>query len=270
MLNQATHGQGREKAQNGATLKLDVTRPRCSGCTLSRRCLPGNLSAEQTARFEAAVVRCRHLAAGDHLFRVGDPFRSMFAVHTGCFKTYAVDAEGREHVLSFHFASEIIGVDAIYPERHVSNCISLVDSLVCYLPFPAVTRLAHDMPELQAQLFRVLSRDLLSMTSMAGDFTAEERLAAFLVMVSARLRARGQSPAQLELAMSRQDIANYLRLAPETVSRILARFQKSGLVKADRKHITLTDQDGLMDIAACMNPYARFSSQPSLRSSGLA
>jgi CRP/FNR family transcriptional regulator len=181
-----------------------------------------------------------------------------------------VDSEGREHVLSFHFASEIIGVDAIYPERHVSNCVALVDSLVCYLPFPAVTRLAHDMPELQAQLFRVLSRDLLSMTTMAGDFTAEERLAAFLVMVSARLRVRGQSPTHLDLAMSRQDIANYLRLAPETVSRILARFQRSGLVSADRKHITLTDPDGLMDMAACMNPYARYSGAQAARSNGLA
>jgi CRP/FNR family transcriptional regulator len=266
MLNQAFRSQGREKMHNTSTAtKLDVSRPKCSGCTLSRRCLPGNLSEEQTARFESAVVRCRQLAAGDHLFRVGDPFRWMFAVHTGCFKTYAVDSEGREHVLSFHFASEIIGVDAIYPERHVSNSVALVDSTVCYLPFPAVTRLAHDMPELQSQLFRVLSRDLLSMTSMAGDFTAEERLAAFLVMVAARLRVRGPSPTQLELAMSRQDIANYLRLAPETVSRILARFQKSGLVKADRKHITLTDPDGLMDIAACMNPYARYGNQQPMR-----
>jgi CRP/FNR family transcriptional regulator len=270
MLNQQSAKQARDHARNGSVpLKVDVARPRCSCCVLRRRCLPGNLSEEQTLRFETAVMRSRPLAAGDHLFRVGDPFRWMFAVHTGCFKTYAVDSEGREHVLSFHFASEIIGVDAIYPERHVSNCIALVDSLVCYLPFAAVTRMAHDMPELQSQLFRLLSRDLLSITSMAGDFTAEERLAAFLVMVSARLRARGQSPQQLELAMSRQDIANYLRLAPETVSRILARFQKSGLVTADRKQITLTNPDGLAEMCACMNPYERYNSQQAARA-GLA
>lgn len=271
VLNPASISQRRiNMPGTGAGVRPESIRPRCTDCALRSRCLPGSLSAEQTLRFETAVMRCRQLAAGDHLFRVGDPFRCMFAVNTGCFKTYAVDAEGREHVLSFHFPSEIIGVDAIYPERHVSNCVALADSLVCYLPFTMLTRLAHDMPELQTQLFRLLSRDLLSMTTMAGDFTAEERLAAFLVMVAARLRVRSQAPTYLELAMSRQDIANYLRLAPETVSRILARFHKCGLVNADRKQITLTDPDGLMEIAACMNPYARYSPPHAARSHGLA
>jgi CRP/FNR family transcriptional regulator len=180
-------------------------------------------------------------------------------VHSGCFKTYTVDAEGREHIIAFHFAGEIMGVDAIYPERHVSSGVALSGSTICVLPYPVLTSLAHEMPELQGQILRMLSRDMFGSSSMAGDFSAEERLAAFLVMVSARLRQqRDQESANLDLAMSRQDIANYLRLAPETVSRLLARFQKSGLVKADRKHITLLNADSLADLAACMNPYARY------------
>jgi CRP/FNR family transcriptional regulator len=236
---------------------VDISRPHCHSCSVAATCLPGRLNPAQTERFESAMQRCRRLRPGEHLYRVGDPFRSLFAVKSGCMKTYAVDAGGREHVMAFHFPGEMVGSDAIFPERYVSSCVALATTVVCCLPFTGLSRLAQEIPELQAQMLRALSRDVLGTTSIAGDFTAEERLAAFLVMVSARLhRARFASTA-LDLAMSRQDIANYLRLAPETVSRILARFQKAGLVKADRKHITLVDHDGLMEIAACMNPYAR-------------
>jgi CRP/FNR family transcriptional regulator len=232
---------------------------RCRGCRLATRCLPGTLDADQTRQFEHGVQRCRTLRTGEHLFRVGDPFRSIFAVHSGCLKTQTVDAEGREHVMAFYFPGEIIGVDAVYPERYVSSAIALSASAVCILPYPALTSLARGMPGLQTQLLRMLSRDMLGNSSMAGNFTAEERLAAFLVMVSARLSKGEPESPDLDLAMSRQDIANFLRLTPETVSRILAKFQKRGLVKADRKHITLLDPDGLAELAACMNPYGRYA-----------
>ncbi len=238
--------------------RIATAQSSCRSCGFAARCLPGRLNAGQVQQFERGVHRCRPLRAGEHLFRVGDPFRSIFAVHSGCLKSYTVDAEGREHVIAFHFAGEIMGVDAIYPERQVSSCVALSGSTVCILPYPALMQLAHEIPEIQGQLLRMLSRDMLGNSSMAGDFSAEERLAAFLVMVTARLRQRNQESAALQLAMSRQDIANYLRLAPETVSRILARFQTNGLVKADRKRITLLDPAGLGHLAACMNPYARY------------
>lgn len=229
----------------------------CGPCGLKSRCLPAELEAERLVSFVRALPRARSLRAGEHLFRVGDTFESLYAVSQGCLKSYAVDAEGREHVLSFHFRGELLGADAIYPEQHMANAVALEDSRVCVLPFRTLGQLATAMPELQQQLLRLVSRDLFSMATIAGDFTAEERLAAFLVMVSARLRGSGDAPTRLDLAMSRQDIASYLRLATETVSRILARFQRNGLLKADRRRITLLDPAGLYEIAACMNPYAR-------------
>jgi CRP/FNR family transcriptional regulator len=247
------HGQARELPH----LEAGTAGSRCSGCRLARRCLPALLDAERVKQFERCVERHRMLRAGDYLFRIGDPFRSIFALQSGCLKAHVVDAEGREHVVAFHFPGEILGVEAIYPGRYVSSVIALHDSSICFLPYPALTSVALGIPGLQAQLLQMLSRDMLGNSSMAGDFTAEERLAAFLVMVSARLRGRESQSPDLDLAMSRQDIANYLRLAPETVSRVLARFQKSRLVKADRKHITLLDPDGLAELAACMNPYGR-------------
>ncbi|MFO1355208.1 MAG: helix-turn-helix domain-containing protein [Gammaproteobacteria bacterium] len=248
-----------DTSSRAAAGRVDPGRVRCSSCAILSRCLPASLDAAQIHGFEESIQRSRLLGAGDHLFRTGDPFHALFAVQSGCFKSYMVDAEGREHVLAFHFVGEIIGVDAIYPERHVSSCVGLAEqNSVCVLPYRSLTRLSQEMPQLQSGLLRMMSRYVLGGTTIAGDFTAEERLAAFLVMVAARLRRPGGWSGELDLAMSRQDIANFLRLAPETVSRILARFQKAGLVKADRKRIALLNPDGLSEIAACMNPYTRF------------
>ncbi len=248
---------GEEHCQRQDAPGADPARSQCRTCPIAAQCLPARLDAVAIQKFELAVSRSRHLRTGEHLFRMGDPFRAIFVVNTGSFKTCAVDAEGREHIGSFHFAGDIMGIDAIYPDRHVSSAIALSSGSVCILPYSQLMSLIHELPEVQVQMLRMLSRDMLGNSSMAGDFTAEERTAAFLVMVSARQRQRERESPELDLAMSRQDIANYLRLAPETVSRVLARFQKSGFIKADRRHITLLDPDGLEDLAACMNPYAR-------------
>jgi CRP/FNR family transcriptional regulator len=248
---------GNQSSVIATPIKSAANRPRCGTCILRPHCLPAGLAPEPLRKFENMVQHFATLAPGEHLFRVGDPFHSLYAVRTGCLKTCAVDPNGREHVLNFHFVGEIIGIDAIFPEQHFADAIALVESSVCHLPYRAISQFAREVPELQVQLVRALSRHVFSMTSISGDFTAEERLAAFLIMVGARHRLAGGGSTELQLAMSRQDIANYLRLATETVSRILARFQKSGLLRANRRQITLLNPDGLYAIAECMNPYSR-------------
>ena len=75
---------------------------------------------------------------------------------------------------------------------------------------------------------------------MAGDWSADQRMAAFLLGLSQRLASRGFSPHRFQLTMARTDIGNYLRLAPETVSRVLKRFQDDGLIVVDRREVDLT------------------------------
>jgi len=224
---------------------------------LGRRCLPAELTEDQTLEFENEVTRSKSLDLGEHLFRTGDSFHSLYAIHSGCFKSYTIDQEGREHVLNFHFPGELIGVDAVYQDVHSANAAALENSSVCQLPYKSIMALSFEMPELHFQLLRLFSREVFYVTTIAGDFTAEERMAAFLMMVSGRLRTHGQSASMLHLAMSRQDIANYMRMATETVSRVLARFESNGLLEADRKNIVILDTKGLAEVAVCMNPYTR-------------
>ena len=124
-------------------------------------------------------------------------------------------------MLGFHLPGEVIGLNAIDGDRYPCNAVALDTVMLCRFSFPKIAVLAARLPGLQQQLFRLLSRDIGRAALLAGDWTADQRMAAFLVGLSRRLAARGFSPDRFQLTMARTDIANYLRLAPETVSRVL-------------------------------------------------
>jgi CRP/FNR family transcriptional regulator len=221
----------------------------CSRCSLGELCLPRGLTPDEVQRFEKIVNRSRPIQAGEHLFRAGDEFRTVASVRTGCFKSYVIDHEGQEQVLGFHLPGEIIGLDAIHSCRHTANVVALDTSAICSLTFDSVSTMARHMPELQSELFRIMSQRIAELETIAGDLSADERIAMFLMSLSERFARRGYSDREFILAMSRRDIASFLRLATETVSRVLARFQKSGLLRVDRKQVRIRDLDGVRKIA---------------------
>lgn len=221
----------------------------CSQCALGKLCLPRDLDAAQTQQFERIVNKLRPLHKGEHIFRAGDEFRSIISIRSGCFKSYVIDEQGQEQVIGFHLPGEIIGLDAIHAAKHMANVVALDTSSVCAMHFQSVSELARLLPALQSELFRVMSRQIAELESDAADLSADQRIARFLLSLSRRFSRRGYSPSEFNLAMSRRDIASYLRLATETVSRVLARFQEAGLIAVNRKNIVLRDLAALTSAA---------------------
>lgn len=204
-------------------------------------------------RLEQLIKPRGPVEEGEHLFRIGDPLRVLYAVRGGFFKTYVVEQSGREQVLGFHLPGELIGLDAIWPQKHQCNAVALNTASVCELPFAQITDLSRQLPGLQHSMLRLLSKELALSHSLAGDFTAEERIAGFLMSLSSRMKLRGYSETQLTLAMSRRDLANYLRLATETVSRVFSRFEKDKLLSVDRREVTLRDLKRLAKLGKCLS-----------------
>jgi CRP/FNR family transcriptional regulator len=222
----------------------------CTTCAFSRACLDQGMDKRGLADLHVIVEHVGPLHAGDHVFRKGDPFTAIAAVRAGTVKTYVVDSEGAERVLGFHLPGEVIGLDAIDEARFPCSAVALDTVALCRFSFPRIAELAARVPGIQQQLFRVLSRNIGAASRLVGDFSADQRMAAFLLGLSQRLAARGFSPARFQLAMSRTDIGNHLRLAPETVSRVLKRFEDDRLVAVDRREIDLLDIGGLQALAA--------------------
>jgi CRP/FNR family transcriptional regulator len=226
----------------------------CSTCAFSQACLSQGLDKSSLRDLHMLVEHIGPFHAGEHVFREGDPFEAIAAVRAGTVKTYSIDREGREHVLGFHLPGEVIGLNAIAGDRYPCNAVALDTVTLCRFSFPQISVLAARLPGLQQTLFRLLSRDIGTASLLAGDWTADERMAAFLVGMSRRLAARGFSPDRFQLTMARTDIANYLRLAPETVSRVLKRFQEEGLLDVDRRELELRDRPRLESMAGGILP----------------
>ena len=221
----------------------------CSTCAFSDACLSQGYDKAALGELHVLVEHVGPYHEGEHVFREGDEFNAIAAVRAGTVKTYVLDAEGREQVLGFHLPGEIIGLNAIHQARYPCNAVALDTVALCRFSFPKMALLATKMPELQAQLFRLLSQDIGKAALLSGDFSADQRMAAFLWSLSRRFAERGFSATRMHLTMTRTDIANYLRLAPETVSRVLRRFQSDGLVAVDRRELELLDPDKVHDLA---------------------
>ena len=172
-------------------------------------------------------------------------------MRSGFFKSSVVLEDGRDQVTGFHMAGEILGMDGIGTERHACDTTALEDSEVCVIPY---TRL--DEPALQRQLHKVMSREIVrdhGVMMLLGTMRAEERLAAFLLNLSQRFVARGFSPSEFHLRMTREEIGSYLGLTLETVSRLFSRFQEDGLITVQQKHICILDIPGLKSVVIRVN-----------------
>jgi len=221
----------------------------CGTCAFAPVCLPNGYDKTALSELHCLIEHVGPFPPGHVVFRRGDAFDAVYAVRAGAVKTCVVDEQGREQVLGFYMPGELVGLSGIYPAHYPCDAIALDTLTVCRFSFPAMAMLATRLPGIQAQLFRLMSRDIGEAALLAGDFTADERLAAFLVRMSHGQAARGYSATRLHLAMTRTDIANYLRLAPETVSRVLRRFVDDALIVVDRREVTLAGLETLERMA---------------------
>jgi CRP/FNR family transcriptional regulator len=224
----------------------------CSTCAFSQACLAEGLDKGSLRELHMLVEHVGPLAPGSRLFRTGNRFDAIAAVRRGTVKTCRVDRDGREQVLGFHLPGEIIGLSAIAGERYPCDAVALDEAEVCRFSFPRMALLATRLPGLQKELFRLMSRDIAHAERLSGDHSADARIAAFLVDLSRRLVGASAATRRFELTMPRTDIANYLRLAPETVSRVLRRFQGDGWVEVRRREIALLREDRLAQAAEAM------------------
>lgn len=224
----------------------------CRNCRLSSLCLPENLAQSDVNKLEGIVQRRKPVARGTYLFRLGQRFNSIFAVRTGAVKTTNLLANGDEHISGFHLPGEVIGLDAILTRSHPSAAVALESTSVCEIPFNDLENLGDQTPALQHQLVRIMSRGLLTEQSTAHLLTrrsAEQRLAEVLLKFSERFANRGLSAGRFRLPMSRLDLANYLGLVPETMSRTFRRLEAQGLVSINGKEIEIVDFYGMKELS---------------------
>ena len=194
------------------------------------------------ARLGAAVSLRRRYLRDEALYGVGDRVEAVYAIRAGFFKTSVMSEDGREQVTGFHMEGDVVGLDGLGDGHHLSRAVALDESEVCVISVAKLMQLGVENQPIQHHLYRMLSREISreqSVMTMLGGLSAEERLAAFLINLSRRLQARGHSPEDFRLPMTRQDLGSYLGLKLETVSRTLTKLHAQGLIDVQRRHIQI-------------------------------
>jgi CRP/FNR family transcriptional regulator len=224
---------------------------RCSGCAMRAVCMPAELSTTELARLDSLICTTRTVKRGEALYRADDAFQSIYAVRTGSFKTLIMHRDGREQVTGFHLVGETLGLDGVCTEQHSCDAIALEDSTVCIIPFRLLEGMCRDSRAMQHHVHRMMSGEIVresGIMMLLGTMSAEQRVAAFLLNLSQRMKARGYSASEFYLRMTREEMGSYLGMKLETVSRMFSKFQKDGVVDTRGKQIRIVDAARLASI----------------------
>jgi CRP/FNR family transcriptional regulator len=220
-----------------APIALDASNPQPpQGETLS------GLDIAQLQKY--VVVTRRKVRAGQYLYRNGQPFRALHLVHAGFLKTCELSEDGREQVTGFRMRGDLLGVESIGLAMHICDAVALDDAEIWELPYPPVLDALKHVPELQVRLATALAeeirRDRVWMLAI-GTLPAEQRVAAFLLDIAGRLARLGFSVRHFILRMGRADIASFLALKHETVSRALSHLERLNYIEVLRREVKLLD-----------------------------
>jgi len=213
--------------------------------------MPKGLGKGDLDQLDELIKRRRPVAKGEHLYRAGEEFTSIYALRSGSAKTYLNHVSGLEHIIGFKLPGDLLGLSGINGSHYTNSAIALETSSVCEIPFNHFEELCQEIHGLQHHIMEIMSREIQEdheKIAVCHKLPAEARLASILLTLSERFHHRGYSATEFHLSMPRSDIANMLGLAVETISRLFTHFEEQGLLVADRKHITLLDIKRLSEI----------------------
>jgi len=222
---------------------------KCKYCRLANLCLPANVDKNTLKKLSELKFNSRVLKPGEYLCRQGELTKSLFILRSGLLKSFTTKSDGQEYIMGFHGPSELFGWEGIDEKQKSHSILALDHTNVCEIPLERLASLSSQIPGLHTQLMNLASQRIRRDNLNLLRTSAEQRVASFLLQLSEQNSILGYPFYICNLKMTHQDIANYLRIAPETISRTFRALQKKGLLKSVRKKVILNDIDALKQIA---------------------
>ena len=235
-------------------LHLVKQRHRCAHCLFRRFFVNVGLNCDEIDQTgQTTTVNIGPFQPGEYLYHAGDPCKALYVVHAGTVKTEKVTFDGDLHISGFYLTGELFGADGIHQRRFATDAVAIEKTWVCELTFDNWETLIQDHPELQNQLIFELGRVIAHKEQEAlssHHHLLSQRLMDFLTDLLDRIRERqGYQTDEIELTMTKTDIARYLGTTPESISRTLAKLEKAGYIENTTRKIRLLKESSSLDIA---------------------
>lgn len=194
----------------------------------------------------------RTIEAREHLFCEGDRADYIYLVEAGHICISRLLPDGRRHVIDFAYPGDVIGLGAL--DRHAASAQATTRTRVRCIPIAQLHDIAARDASLSRKLYDAMAHELMATREhlfAVSQCTASERVAGFLLALSRRNARRGEDPTEIVLPMTRTDIADFLGLTIETVSRTFSKFRADGLIEVEQcVLVTIRDADALAEAAA--------------------
>jgi len=199
-------------------------------------------------RLDTIVQRKAPLQKNQVLFTAGDEFTSLYAIRAGVLKVFSFSDSGEEIIHGFYLPGDVVGIDALSSKQHLFNATALDVTSICTLPFEELSELSVKIPHLSAQVLSIMSKEVVEgrlHSELLTKKSADQRIAQFIWSMADRYRSRGYHYLEFHLSILHRDVAVYLGLTPETVSRILAKLHNEKIVTWKKKEVLIHNEPAL-------------------------
>ncbi|KPV39453.1 hypothetical protein AN478_09785 [Thiohalorhabdus denitrificans] len=216
----------------------------CDRCSNLPACLAGHLDDNERRNLDARILRGRPLSKGEEAFEQDDTFECLYLLRSGLMETFHTDSRGQATITGFHLPGDILGLDAIAQGRHTETARALDTTSICALPFTVA--MSGRSGSLHTELLRAMSQRIARNGTRHRLFSRRSalyRIAHFLAELHRRTPTSAASAATFRIP--KRDLANFLGLAPETLSRGLARLHELELVEVSKRGFKVRDAEGL-------------------------
>lgn len=233
----------------------------CQGCEARGKAVCGVLDCDNLAQFKRLGSTLR-IDAGQTLFREGDPATRVFTLTRGSLKLYKLLSDGRRHIVGFMHAGDFLGISI--DDEHAFTAEMLEDAQLCSFSRGRFDSFLADHPSMEHELYRLAAHELGAAQQqlvLLGRKTATERLASFLILLAEQAEQRtGKKAIIVDLPMSRADIADYLGLTKETISRVLSALRRDRFIRLRAlNRVEILDRDRLQLLSELSSPSATMS-----------
>jgi CRP/FNR family transcriptional regulator len=181
----------------------------------------------------------------------GEAADYLFNVTAGAVKLYKLLPDGRRQITGFLFGGDFLGI--AMNEKYAYSAEAVGKVSLCRFPRRKLESLLDEFPKLEKRLLGMASNELVQAQDqilLLGRKTAQEKIVSFMLSLSDRAVKRGSEPSPIALPMGRADIADYLGLTTETVSRTITNLKRDGLIRLlQGGRVDLPDPEALRDLA---------------------
>jgi CRP/FNR family transcriptional regulator len=206
----------------------------CQGCEVRDKAVCGILDCASLEEFRNFGWTLK-LASGQALFHEGDPATRVFTLTRGTLKLYKLLADGRRQVTGFLHPGDFLGISI--DDEHAFSAEALEESQLCWFPRGRFDDFVDEQPTMERELYRMAAHELAAAQQqfvLLGRKTAIERVASFLLLLLERSTPSARiGCAMVHLPMSRSDIADYLGLTKETVSRVISALKRDRIIRLE-------------------------------------